>query len=92
MHVAIAVTASWGDMEISNDLVYPHPTFDTAAFLALLIQSFAVVFAFALLDIFASAKCPGSRRVGVSYFVTGVATPGLLCVRWGGGAVALATV
>ena len=92
MHVAIAVTASWGDMEIANDLVYPHPTFNAATFLALLIQSFAVVFTFALLDVFASAKCPGNRRVSISNFVAGVTTSCLLCVRWGCGAVALATV
>lgn len=92
MHVAIAVTASWGDMEIANDLVYPHSTFDAASFLALLIQPLAVVFAFALLDVFASAKRPGNRRVSVSYFVAGVTASFLLCVRWGGRAVALATV
>lgn len=92
MHVAIAVTASWGDMEITNDLVYPYPTFDPASFLALRIQSFAVVFTFALLDIFASAECPGYRRVGVSYFVASITTSCFLCVRWRGGAVALATV
>lgn len=92
VHVAIAVTASWGDMEIANDLVNPHPTFDAAAFLALRIQLFAIVFAFALLDVLAAAKGPGDGRVGVAYFVTSITTSCLLCVRWGGGAVALATV
>lgn len=92
VHVAIAVTASWSDMEIANDFVYPHPTFDPAAFLALRIQFFAVVFAFALLNVFAAAKCPGDGRVGVTYFVTSITTSWLLRIRWGGGAVALATV
>lgn len=92
MHVTIAVTASWSNMEIANDLVHPYPSLYPTTLLALRIKSFAVVFAFALLDIFASAKCPRGRRVGVAYFIAGIAASRLLRICWRVGAVALSTV
>lgn len=80
------------EVEVSDDLVDTDAAFDAAAFAALGVERFAVVFAFALFDVLAAAEGPADGGVGIAHFGTGIAA------AWFGGtggcrcAVALAAV
>lgn len=58
MEVAVRKGLSRGNVEISNDFVNLDAAFKTAAFLALCIKVFGVVFALALLDALATTEGP----------------------------------
>ena len=92
VHVAIAETASWSNVEISNDLVDSDSSLNTASFFALLVESFAVVFPFALLHAFALSESPGNAGVCLSNFLASVTTSLLRRTRWGSCTVATSTV
>jgi len=94
MHMRLSITEalSGREVEVANDLVDADAAFDPAAFTALRVELFAVVFALALLNIFAAAEGPGDGGVGFADFGAGVAAAGFYGVGRGGGAVALAAV
>lgn len=58
VHVAIAETASWGNVEVSNDLVHAESSLNSAAFFSLRIEPLSIVFPLTLLDTLSLAKCP----------------------------------
>ena len=92
MHVPIAETLARRKMEVTDDLVYSYPTFDSTALAALGVEVFAVVLALALVYVLAATERPGDPGVCVADFVTGVAAAGLLGCRRSWGAVAPATI
>ena len=81
VHVTIAETASWSNVEVPNDLVDSDSSLNTASFLSLGVQSFSVMFAFALFDVLASSESPGNTGISLSHFVASVTAAWLLCVR-----------
>lgn len=81
VHVSVAEATARGKVEVSDDLVDTQVTLDTAALLALLLQSLGVVLARALLDVLALTESPRSLRVRLSDFLAGVAASGFLRVR-----------
>ncbi len=92
MHLSVAETLPRREMEVSDDLIDADAAFNAAAFAALLVELFTVVFPLALLDVFATPEGPGGRGVGVANFRAGVAAPGLRSGGGGGRAVAAAAV
>ena len=58
VHVPSRETAARRDMKVTNHLVHPDVTFDTASFSALGVEFVAVTLALALFNVFALAKCP----------------------------------
>lgn len=58
VHVAIAETPSWRNVEVSNDLIDSEPAFYAASLLSLSIQSLSVVFALTLLNVLTSSEGP----------------------------------
>ena len=92
VHCSITETPSWRNVEISNDFVDPESAFDPTALPTLSVQFFAVVFALALFDVFATAKSPGDRGVGFAHFFAGVAAAGLHSCGGRNGTIAVAAV
>lgn len=58
VHVPIAETPPGCDMEIANNFVYPQASFYTTALFSLGVETLAVMFPFALLNVFSAAKRP----------------------------------
>lgn len=81
VHVTIAETTSWSNVEVANDLIDSDSSLNTASFLSLGVQSFSVMFALALLDVLASPEGPGNTSIGLSHFVASIAAAWFLCVR-----------
>lgn len=81
VHIAIAETASRGDVEVAYDLVDSDSSLNAASFLSLRVQSFSVMFPLALFDILASSKCPGNTGVCLSHFVASITATGFLSIR-----------
>ena len=92
VHISVAETPPWRNVEVSNDLIDTNSSLYAASFLALGIQSLAVVFALALLYIFSSSKGPRLAGICLSNFVTGVTTAGFLCSRGSGCAITCTAV
>lgn len=92
VHVAVAETATGGEVEVADDLVDAQAASDLASLVALLVQALGVVLARALLDVLAAAKGPRCLGVRLTHLVTRVTTAGLLGVGRGRGAVAAAAV
>ena len=92
VHVAVGKGLARCKVEVSDDLVHADPAFDSAAFHALRVEVFGVVFALALLYAFAAAKGPRDGRIGFAHFVAGVAAARFLCLLGGGSTVAFAAV
>ena len=74
VHVAIAETASWGNVEVAHDLVDSDSSLNTASFLSLSVQSLSVMFALTLFDVLASSESPRNTCVCLSHFVASIAT------------------
>lgn len=92
MHLSVAETFPRRKMEVSDDLVDADSTFNPAAFAALLVELLSVVFALALIDVFAAPEGPGGSGVGVADFGAGIAAAGLRSGRGCIGAVAAAAI
>jgi hypothetical protein len=80
VHVAIAETPSWSNVEVPNDLVDSKTSFNPASFLSLGIQSLRVVLALTLLYILSTAESPGNTGISFSNLVASVTTARLLCI------------
>lgn len=82
MNVSARKAATRCNVEVSYHLVYPDDPIKTTSLPALDINLLGVALPVALLDILSLAKRPLPLCVGLPYFVTGVATTRLLCIRW----------
>ena len=58
VHVTVAETPSWCDMEVSDNLVDPQAAIDTAPLATLGVQPFCIVLAFTLLHILSTLESP----------------------------------
>src|ERR1700761_9174420 len=87
VNIAVAKRLSRGEVEVSDHFVNPDAAINTAAFLALSVQSFSVMFAGALLHVLSASKRPGDCGIRISDFITGVATSFLLARFWRRGAI-----
>lgn len=58
VHIAVGERLSGSDMEVSNDLVDTDATFETASFLALLVEMLCVVLSLALFDTLSATERP----------------------------------
>jgi hypothetical protein len=58
MHIPVAETPSWRDMEIAHNFIYPHNSFDSASLFPLRVEAFTVSFAFTLLNALTPPKRP----------------------------------
>lgn len=92
VQVSVREGLSRGDVEVADDLVDLDAALKAASLLALGIEVFSVVLAFALLDTLTATERPRNGGIGVTYFIARVAAASLLCVGGSGGAVAFAAV
>ena len=92
VHVSIAERLARSKVKVADDLVDADAAFDAAAFAALLVELFAVVFALALLDVLPSAKGPRHTCVSFADFCAGAAASGFYSIFRRGSTVAIAAV
>lgn len=92
VHVPATETAARSEMEVSDYLVHLQSTFDSAALLALFVQSLGVVLACALFDVLSSTERPSVGGIRLANLVTRVAAAGLLGISGCRGAVAITAV
>lgn len=80
MHIPVAETPSRRNVEISNNLIDSDASLDTAPLLSLQIQSFSVVFPFALFYILSPSKSPRLSGISFSNLLASITTSLLLCI------------
>lgn len=79
VHIAVTEAPTWRDVEVSDNLVDSQITLNAASLVALGIQSFPVVFPFALLNSLAPTKGPSHSSISFAYLVASVAAARLQC-------------
>jgi len=92
VNVSVAERFARCKVEVTNHLVDTNATLNSASFLTLRIEFLRIVFAHALLDVFATAKRPGDGGVGLTDFLAGVTAAVLDSGLWRWSAVTLSTV
>jgi hypothetical protein len=92
VHVAVRERLSGGNVEVTDNLVDPNATLETASLLSLGVEVLRIVLALALLHTLTSTERPRYRGVCVTNIVAGVTATGLDCVGRGGCAVAVSAV
>jgi hypothetical protein len=92
MHIAVAETPSWSNVEVANNFVHSKTSFNSASFLSLGIQSLSIVLALALFHVLTSPKSPRYTCVRLSDFVASITAALFDCIWRRICAIASATV